>query len=147
MKLKFVYKILPVVIFYTNKFIGKNSIGRNYGPIVVIRPEEKNNPILERHELEHAKQCYRTLCFHSLRYHTDDRYKLRMEIEAFLTEYSNRYSKLENGLWIRDKEPYLKPNSYELQLLVHRLHVSYNLDLARLEIKHTVEKMVEDTFK
>ena len=83
MKIKTVYKILPVIVIYTDR-VPEGSAGCANAMIVRIRPKYKGDEGLLQHELTHVKQAYRLLIlFHSLLYLLDDSYRLHAEVEAY----------------------------------------------------------------
>ena len=93
-KIKFIYKIIPILVFYTDWLQKSWTAGRSFGVFIVLRPKyyEKENPILE-HELTHCKQFYRTLGLYSLLY-SFRKYRLKVELEAYEAQVKNRgYSK------------------------------------------------------
>lgn len=53
------------------------------GPLIFLRPKYRNDEGLYRHELQHVKQWWFTLGFHSLFYTFSDVYKLWAEVEAY----------------------------------------------------------------
>lgn len=83
MKIKFIYKILPAIVIYTDR-VPEGSAGCANAMIVRIRPKYVNDEGLLQHELTHVKQAYRLLIlFHSLLYLLDDPYRLHAEVEAY----------------------------------------------------------------
>lgn len=65
MKIKFIYKFIPVPIFYTNWMPSKDTGGYFFG-YIAIRPKYKLDESIHMHELEHAKQnikCFYLLLF------------------------------------------------------------------------------------
>ena len=78
-----VYKYLPVFIFFTNKFVHSDTVGKCWGIICTIRPQYKSDEALIQHELTHCKQWYRTFGIHGIWYHISDKYKLKCEVEAY----------------------------------------------------------------
>lgn len=85
MKLMFVYRALPVLVFFTDN-VRKGFGGTTYGPIITIRKKYKNDIGLIEHELVHSKQWYRTLATHGIWYWLSDRYRLKCEVEAYRTQ-------------------------------------------------------------
>jgi hypothetical protein len=59
MKIRFVFGVIPVPIFYTNSGM-RVFAGKCFGFFIKIRPEYKNDEGLVQHELIHAKQFYCT---------------------------------------------------------------------------------------
>lgn len=88
MKLLFVYKVLPSLVFYTNN-IKSGFGGMTFGPIVKIREKYKNTDIgLLQHELTHVKQWYRTFLTHGFWYKFSESYRLKSEVEAYKVQAS-----------------------------------------------------------
>lgn len=81
MIIKFVYKILPAFVTYTDK-IGERD-GKIRFMFIMIHPKHKDNTGLLIHELTHVKQLYRTFFIHGLLYKISKKYRLRAEIEAY----------------------------------------------------------------
>jgi hypothetical protein len=71
------------LIFITNKFIVEGFAGCAMGPVILIRPEYKNDIGLLEHEKVHRKQWLRTFSIHSFLYLWSDKYKLSAEVEAY----------------------------------------------------------------
>lgn len=84
MKVKFVYRILPAFIFYTNRFVRKGGLA--FGPFIFIRPKYRNDGGLLEHELTHVKQFYRSLGFFLLGYYLSWKCRLKAEIEAYAVQ-------------------------------------------------------------
>ncbi len=58
MKIKFVFKILPVLVFYSD-FLLKTWMGaRSFGFFMIIRPTARSSDAIMAHELEHSRQYY-----------------------------------------------------------------------------------------
>lgn len=84
MKLKFVYKVLPAFIFYTDFLMKDWAAGMATGPFIRIRPTHKQDRALLVHELTHAKQFYRYLGIgYAVLYTFSKRFRLKMEVEAY----------------------------------------------------------------
>ncbi len=93
MKVKFVYKILPALVIYTDR-IKTGFAGTTIGPLVLIRPGRRADMGLLAHELTHVKQSYCGLMiFNGLLYWLDDQYRKMSEIEAYREQlrYSTSY--------------------------------------------------------
>ena len=72
----------PVLVIYKSSFLHGFS-GYCYGPVVIIHPSmRKYNGVLA-HELTHAAQFYSGCLVHIFKYFTDDRYRLRCEVDAY----------------------------------------------------------------
>ena len=101
MRLCFIYKILPSLVIYTDRFIGDKFSGKAFGNIILIRPSQKDNECLLKHELMHVKQFYVTFGLHGLLYKLSDIYKLKCEIEAYkATIECSGYTSRSQSLWI-----------------------------------------------
>ncbi len=147
MKVVFIYKFIPIFIFYTDILVKDWAIGRSLGFFIVIRPGYRFNPYLETHELIHCKQFFRTFGLHWWKYNTDNEYKLRAEIEAFTTEFTHRYKIIDtSGLWIEDSPFSSMPSSVEVKILVARLFENYKLDMSKKEIRTEVIIALRKTF-
>ncbi len=94
MTIKFIYKIFPVFVFYTNWFMPKESNGYSYAFIVVIRPTHENSNVLLDHELIHSKQFLRTLGLMSPLYYLSFKHRLIYELEAYQTLYDYKLEAL-----------------------------------------------------
>jgi hypothetical protein len=71
------------MILYTNRFIPAKHQAATRGPVILIRPEYRNDRGLLEHEKVHRRQWLRTLGLHSLLYLFSEDYRLRAEVEAF----------------------------------------------------------------
>lgn len=88
MQLRFVYKVLPAFIFYTDWFPEKFG-GMAFGPIVLIRPKYKDRDEgLVQHELTHVKQWCRTLGLSGVLYRFSQRHRVQCEVEAYRVQAS-----------------------------------------------------------
>lgn len=116
--IKFIYKIIPIPVIFTNLFIG-DFAGRSYGFFILMRKDEKENNALLQHELTHCKQFYRTLGLHLILYSVWDKYRLNCEIEAYkkTIEYAG-YTDQSQSEWI-----------------VKSLHKDYDLNITKPEIR------------
>lgn len=84
MRIKFIYKIIIVPIFYTEILLPKNAAGVSRGFFVIINPKYKNDIGLLEHELTHSRQFWKYgLIVHSLRYYFSKEYRLKCEVEAY----------------------------------------------------------------
>ncbi len=81
-KIYFIWRFLPVPIFYTKKKMGI-WVGKAYGVFAVIWEKYRDDEKLHKHELIHIKQFYRTFGFHILRYPFSNKYRLKCEREAY----------------------------------------------------------------
>ena len=67
--------------FYTA--FGVPMAACTYGPVILIKPEYKDDEGLYQHELIHVKQWIFTLGLHSILYLLSNRYKLWAEVQAY----------------------------------------------------------------
>ena len=117
MKLEFVYKIIPIPVFYKDSLV--RLAGRSFGVFIAIKEEHKNNEAILQHELVHCRQFYRTLGFHGIMYHLSESYRLKAEIEAYKITITHKgYTNRLQSKWIVDT---LKQN--------------YKLDVSRQKIE------------
>lgn len=82
MKIKFIFKFIPVPVFYCTWFMAIHA-GKSWNLFVQIHPEYKDDEGLLEHELTHCRQFWRTLWFHALRYWLDKTYRYQAELEAY----------------------------------------------------------------
>lgn len=95
MKLKFVYKVLPVLCFVQKALVPGKFNARNYGFFIAFDSKYSfNSTGLMQHELEHSKQFYRLPVLHALLYKFSKEYRYRAELEAYAVQLSN-YSREE----------------------------------------------------
>ncbi len=116
-KIRFVYKILPVLIIYGRYTLKDVFTGRSYGFIDIVDPQSNDPMLIEEHELVHSRQVYRTLFLHGIFYWAIDRYRLFAELEAYHTEIKKR------------------GNTTDVKTsIANRLHKNYNLKYSFTEI-------------
>jgi len=84
MKIKFVYKIIPVAVFYTDFLVDKNLDGKNLGLFIVIRPRCKDDIQLLNHELIHTKQLFRMGLTSWIFMALSEKWRIKLELEAYL---------------------------------------------------------------
>lgn len=101
MKIKFVYKILPVLVLYTDNLDPKWG-GYCYGPFIKIRNKYKDDIGLLEHELTHSKQVYRTIFLHGLFYKFSETYRVKSEVEAYKVQASYYNNKSMVYEWMAD---------------------------------------------
>lgn len=82
MKLKFVYRFLPVFIFYVKMERTETFDATTFFNLIFIRKKYNENVPLLEHEIQHVRQFYRTCGLHFFLYMLDDEYRLYSEIEA-----------------------------------------------------------------
>ena len=81
MQIRFVYGILPALVFYTD-WISRGGIA--IGPVVLIQNKWRLSGRVLIHELEHVRQSYRLLMLgHFLLYLLVGRYRLWAEVAAY----------------------------------------------------------------
>lgn len=71
------------MVFYSDRFVPKDSAACARGPFIFIRPQYRANVGLLEHERVHVRQWYRTLGIHSFLYLLSKRYRLNAEVEAY----------------------------------------------------------------
>lgn len=101
MKIKFVYKILPVLVLYTDNLDPKWG-GYCYGPFIKIRNRYKEDIGLLEHELTHSRQTYRTFFLHGLFYKFIESYRVKSEVEAYKVQASYYQNKESSYSWMAD---------------------------------------------
>lgn len=106
MKIKFVYSVLPTVVFYNNVITKKfNRHGVAVGNLVFINKAYKNDEGLLQHELTHVKQFYKYMIIPFCILGYTNKYKLKFEVEAYKVQlgycskelkeyYLNKYAEL-----------------------------------------------------
>jgi hypothetical protein len=107
MQLRWVYKCLPVFIFYNEivfRMFSKQSDGVAIGPIIFIRPDTRQ-AVIERalieHELVHSRQSYRWIGINGILYLCSKKWRLKFEVEAYreqLKYVPERLNKFANAL-------------------------------------------------
>ena len=85
--IKFVYKIFPAFVSYTND-MDRQWAGWTSGPFVKIRPCYIYDKGLLTHELTHVKQFYRTLGLHLILRNFKG-YRKNTEVEAYRAQLDN----------------------------------------------------------
>ena len=87
------YKICPVFVFYTDKFLPVGMGGNSYvfGPFcfMLIRNEFKHDEGIHNHEMVHVKQHWRTWWLHHFKYSESDKYRFESEVEAYAHQYAS----------------------------------------------------------
>jgi hypothetical protein len=73
----------PALIIYTDKLPADWADGWCFGPVVLIRPEHKDNKGLHAHELFHSTQIWLTLGIHGILYALVPKYRYWSEIWAY----------------------------------------------------------------
>ncbi len=80
---RFVYRILPVFVFYTDRFMPDPHEGCARLCFIFVRPGKRGDTALLSHEIVHVKQFYRTFGIHGIRYRFSRQYRLCSEVEAY----------------------------------------------------------------
>jgi len=81
LQIKFVYKVLPVLVIYI-KWLWRGGI--SLGPVVLVKSEWRESGRVLLHELEHSKQAYTILLFwHFALYLCVKQYRLYCELAAY----------------------------------------------------------------
>ena len=88
MKIQF-YGIIPVLFFYTDRFVKLGAATYFLGPICVIlvKPKYKNDKGLHNHEMVHVKQYWKSFWMHTFKYNNSEKYRLESEVEAYAIQY------------------------------------------------------------
>lgn len=86
MKLRLVYRVLPVVVIETDRLIPARFQGYNLGPVILLRPGA--SAALLEHELTHSRQVYRTGFLMGAAYVLSKRWRLRWEAEAYAAQWA-----------------------------------------------------------
>ena len=84
--IRFIYKVIPVPVFITERFIPRRYSGMSLGVMVLIRPGIEDGSALIEHEITHCRQFYRTFGLHALLYFSSEKYKYKAEVEAYAAQ-------------------------------------------------------------
>ena len=87
MSVRFIFKIIPVPVFYKEL---KTFAGKSFGLFIVIDPKHKDNMPLLAHELNHCKQFWATLGLHALAYKFIKRYRYNSEVGCYRVQLNAR---------------------------------------------------------
>lgn len=101
MKVMF-YGIVPVFVFYTERFVPMGGVNYVFGPLcfILIKPKYKNDKGLHNHEMVHVKQHWRTCWAHFFKYISSDKYRLHSEAEAYAEQYASYPDKKHFDLFV-----------------------------------------------
>jgi len=88
MKIRLIWKFIPIVIFISN-WMPKKFSGYHVGTTVIIRPDYADDEGLIQHELTHVKQNIRTLGLSGIRQIWDKNHKLNRECEAYAVQLTH----------------------------------------------------------
>jgi len=83
MKIRLIWKFIPVPIFITNWLIPSKFAGYHIATLALVRPSHEDDEGLIQHELTHVKQNIRTLGISGVRQYFDKNHKLDRECEAY----------------------------------------------------------------
>ena len=86
MKIRLIWKFIPVPIFITNWLIPSKFAGYHIATLALVRPTHKDDEGLIQHELTHVKQNLRTLGVSGIRQLFDKNHKLNRECEAYAVQ-------------------------------------------------------------
>lgn len=115
-KLKRIFKIIPVPVFYVEK-IGNGDFpaGRSYGLWVLIRNKYETDTGLLAHELVHCEQWWKPPFINALLYLFNKNHKYKMELEAYRVqlEYANG---TQDFFRLVDRFAWFLCNRYDLDL-------------------------------
>lgn len=78
-----VKKFFPFFIFYTTRFLPKNSVACTKFFCILIHPRFKNDLSIIAHEMTHIKQINRTYYAHFILYNVSVSYRYKSELEAY----------------------------------------------------------------
>jgi hypothetical protein len=70
-------------VIYTDFLIPKKYDAMTRGPLILVRPEFKDEKGLVEHEIVHVKQWWKNPLFHALMYKISKKYRLASEVEAY----------------------------------------------------------------
>lgn len=98
-----IHKLIPVPVFWTDRFLKEWQGGASFGIFCVIRPKykDKDRGILE-HELTHCEQFYSLVGLHSLLYLISSDYRLIAEVEAYRKQLEYCENKEASIEWMAD---------------------------------------------
>ena len=90
MKVKFVYKVLPVLLIKAPWLVPKRFDAMNYGLFVAFKEAIKYKSSayapLVQHELEHTKQFFKLPILHPLLYALSKQYRYKSELDAYVKQ-------------------------------------------------------------
>lgn len=101
----------PAVAFKVDS-LPLSMAGCAIGPLVLIRTKRWDDASLLAHELVHVRQWYRTFGLFPLLYLLSDRYRLRVEIEAYRVQLAlkpagEREAFLDSAAWTLARRYYI----------------------------------------
>lgn len=74
--------MIPHFTVYTDN-LPEGVAGQAHGPVILIRPQYRNDIGLYEHELTHVLQWYMTLMLHPILYVLFQKYRLWAEVQAY----------------------------------------------------------------
>lgn len=80
---RFVFRVLPAVVFYTDNGLADWQGGVSNGPVIRLRQKYFNDDGILAYELTHVRQWYRTIFIHPILYKISAHYRLSSEVEAY----------------------------------------------------------------
>ncbi len=86
MKLLYAFRFFPVLLIESKRLVPSRFSALNVGPIIFVRPGHATMPLIE-HELQHARQMYRTCFGMALLYGLSKRWRMRYEAEAYRAQW------------------------------------------------------------
>ena len=101
---RFVFKVVPVPILWTDRFMESWMGACSRGSFVCVRPKYRGKDEgIVQHELEHVRQFYRALTFpHTILYRFSPRYRLVCEIDAYVRQMEHYPDKRAAVKWMVD---------------------------------------------
>lgn len=127
LKLKFVYGILPAIVWYTNSISDARFGGMANGPLIRIRSKYVIDHGLLEHELTHVKQWWRTLGLHGIFYKLSSKYRFASEIEAYRSQLQTTFGSS-------------RPSQTAIDQVVKAIQTKYDLDVSAEEISNLLLK-------
>ena len=101
-EIRMIFKVIPVPIFWTEKFLEDWSGGLSAGIFCIIRPKyrDRKDEGIVTHELRHCKQFYSRFLFFSFMYLFNWKYRLNAEIEAYAEQIETYKKDPINVTWV-----------------------------------------------
>ena len=130
MKIRLIWKFIPVPIFITNWLIPSRFAGYHIVDIVLIRPEYKDDESLIQHELTHVKQNLRTLGVSGIRQLFDKNHKLNRECEAYAVQL----------LYVPPIQRDVMKNRF-----VNYMYSKYNLGMSKNFIRRRFDQYIQES--
>jgi len=115
----FVYGIFPVFISYTEDMNLPWQAGYASGPRVYLLPHYRNDVGMLAHEIQHARQWYKSVGTHGIIKSLSDNYKLAIEVEAYAVQYLS-YGRVDRSIeHMVDNAPMGKVPLYAMWISTH----------------------------